>query len=196
MRKLVYATLAVLLMSVLASSVRAADKPAAKPPKIGDKVIDFTLRDLRKRKVATAKGRKDRVFLLKFGATWCGWCNKQAPHLNAVLKAYGKKVFVLDVDSKEKAADVKTHNKKLRTKYLTVLDPVGKVAASYGVGGIPVVIIADKKGTIVYRGYYTPFNKLKQVIDALIEQEKEEEEEKKEGKTGEAKKKAPYAEDF
>jgi len=196
MRKLVCAALAVLLMSALASSVRAAAKPAPKPPQKGDKIVDFTLRDLRKRKVATAKGRKDRVFLLKFGATWCGWCRKQAPDLNSVVKAYGKKVFVLDVDKLEKAAVVKAHNKKLRTKYLTVLDPVGKVAARYGVSGIPVVIIADKKGTIVYRGNFTPFNKLKKVIDALIEQEKEEEEEKKEAKKGEAKKKTPYAEDF
>ena len=191
MRKLVYATLAVLLMSALASSVRAADKPAPKPPQKGDKIVDFTLRDLRKRKVATAKGRKDRVFLLKFGATWCGWCNEQVPHLNRVVRTYGKKVFVLDVDKEEKAAVVKAHNKKLRTKYLTVLDPVGAVAARYGVSGIPVVIIADKEGTIVYRGYYTPFDRLKKVIDALIEKDKEEKK-----KEGDAKEKTPYAEDF
>jgi len=189
MRKLICTILAVLLMSALPSSVRAADKPAPKPPQLGDKVVDFTLRDVRKRKVSTARARKDRIFLLKFGATWCGWCNRQVPHLNAVVKAYGKKVFVLDVDKNEKAAVVKAHNKKLRTKYLTVLDPAGVAAARYGVSGIPVVIIADKKGTIVYRGYYTPFRKLKKVIDALIEKDKGK-------KEGDAKKTAPYAKDF
>ncbi|MFH1731772.1 MAG: TlpA disulfide reductase family protein [Planctomycetota bacterium] len=194
MKKLIYTILALLLMSALASSVRAADKPAAKPPKTGDKVIDFTLRDLRKQKVVTATARKNKVFLLKFGATWCGWCNKQAPDFNAVVKAYDKKVFVLDVDINEKPAVVKAHNKKLRTKYLTVLDSAGAVAETYGVSGIPVVIIADKEGTIVYRGYYTPFDKLKKVIDALVEKDKEEEEKEKKG--GEAKKAAPYGEDF
>jgi len=192
MRKLIYAILAVLLMSALPSSVRAADKPGPKPPKKGDKIVDFTLRDLRKRKVSTAKVRKNKIFLLKFGATWCGWCNAQVPHLNAVVKTYGKKVFVLDVDKLEKAAVVKAHNKKLRTKYLTVLDRVGAVAARYGVTGIPVVIIADKEGTIVYRGNYTPFDRLKKAIDALIEKDKKEKK-----KEGDAKKKTtPYAEDF
>lgn len=191
MRKLIYTILAVLLMSALASPGCAADKRPLKPPKKGDKIVDFTLRDLRKRKVSTAKVRKDKIFLLKFGATWCGWCNRQVPHLNAVVKTYGKKVFVLDVDMKEKAAVVKAHNKKLRTNYLTVLDPVGAVAARYGVRGIPVVIIADKEGTIVYRGNYTPFDRLKKVIDALIEKDKEEKKKEGDGK----KKTAPYAKD-
>lgn len=192
MRRLIYTTLAVLLMSALASPGCAADKRPLKPPRKGDKIVDFTLRDLRKRKVPTAKVRKDKIFLLKFGATWCGWCNKQVPDLNAVVKAYGKKVFVLDVDIREKAAVVKAHNKKLRTKYLTVLDPAEAVATRYGVRGIPVVIIADKEGTIVYRGNYTPFVRLKKIIDALIEKDKEEEGKKE----GEAKKTALYAEDF
>ena len=179
MRALSYAILIALVVGALSLSARAATNQRPKPPVVGDKIVDFELRDLHKRKIPTAKARKGRIFLLKFGATWCGWCNKQVPHLNRVVKAYGKKVLVLDVDVEEDAKTVKKHNKRLGTKYVTVLDGAGIVASRYGVGDIPVVIIADKNGKIVYRGYYTEFQRLKTIIDGLLKKEKEEEAAKK-----------------
>lgn len=175
MRKLSCAMLIVVVMGALSLPAWAAASAPPRPPGVGDKIVDFELRDLQKRKIPTAKARKGKIFLLKFGATWCGWCNKQAPHLNTVVKAYRKKVLVLDVDVKEDARTVKKHNKRLGAKFLTVLDPMGMVAARYGVSGIPVVIIADKDGNIVYRGNYTDFSQLKTIIDGLLKKEKEEE---------------------
>jgi len=184
MRKLSCAILIALVMSALPFSARAAAYEPPKPPGVGQKIVDFELRDVHKRKIPTARARKGRIFLLKFGATWCGWCNKQAPHLNRIIKAYRKKVFVLDVDVQEDAKTVKKHNKRLGTKYITVLDKAGVVAARYGVRGIPLVIIADRHGTVAYRGPYTPFNKLKAVIDKLLAQEKKEKEEAKKAAAG------------
>ena len=174
MRKLSCAILIALVMSTLSAPAWAAASKRPKPPGVGDQIIDFTLRDLKKRKIPTAKGRKNKIFLLKFGATWCGWCNKQIPHLNRVVKAYGKKVFVLDVDVREDAKTVKKHNKKHRTKFLTVLDQTGAIAAKYGVSGIPVVILADHNGKIAFVGNYTEFARLKTIIDGLIKKQKEE----------------------
>ncbi len=183
MKKLTCAALALVLLSgvPVAALAQDAQKPAQppKPPKIGDKIVDFTLRDLKKRKINTAVVRKNRILVLKFGATWCPPCNKQIPELNKVVAAYGKQVLVLDVDVREKAADVRNHNRRMKVKYLTVLDSKGLVAERYGVTGIPVVIVAGKDATIAYRAHYTPFDRLKLVIDGLIEEEKKQAEKEK-----------------
>jgi len=143
------------------------------PPKVGDPVVDFELKALDGKDVKTAELRKDKVFLLKFGATWCGWCNRQIPELNKVVETYGDKVAVLDVDVRESAARVQKHVKAKGTKYLTVLDPTGAVARKYGVRGIPLVVVADTSGQVVFVGNYTKFGKLKEAIDPVLPKEVE-----------------------
>ena len=157
-----------LLAVALFALVLPACAAGAEGPKVGDKVVDFQLKSVNGRLVKTAEARKDRVFVLKMGATWCGWCNKQIPHLNKVQQEYGNKVAVIDVDIEEPLSRVKTHNEKNGVKYTTVLDTNGQVAARYGVQGIPVLIIADKDGKIVYRGNYTEYEVLKAKIDELL----------------------------
>jgi len=163
MKTLGYVALGVVLVALPLSLTQAAGKPA-----VGDRVIDFELKDLDGKAVKTAEARKDKPVILKFGATWCGWCNRQIPHLNQVQKEYGKKVAVIDIDVREAASRVRAHNKKRGVAYLTLLDPDGAVAGKYGVSGIPVVIVADKTGKIVYRGYFTKYEVLKKVLDRLL----------------------------
>ena len=138
-------------------------------PGVGDKFVDVQLNGLDGKAVKTAELRKDKVFILKFGATWCPPCNAQIPVLNKVNKEYAGKVAILDVDVKEAADKVREHNKKHGTTYTTVLDSEGKVATRYNVSGIPVVIVADKDGKVAYRGFYTTFEAMKKVIDKLLE---------------------------
>ena len=150
---------------------------AQKPSKVGDAIVDFQLKSLEGKLVKTAKERKDKVLVLKFGATSCPPCTYQIPHLNKVVKEYAKKpVVVIDVDIREPAARVKAHNRRHRTNYVTLLDSNAKVAIKYGVRYIPLVIVADKKGKILYRGYFTPFNVLKRLIDGALKEKTEEKE--------------------
>ncbi|MFW6159242.1 MAG: TlpA family protein disulfide reductase [Planctomycetota bacterium] len=169
MKKAIVVVGVALSCAVTLSACRAAEQSFG----VGDKVKDFKLKTPKGTAVPTAKFREGKVFLLKFGATWCGWCNKQVPHLNKVAEEYGKKVAVLDVDIKEGADRVRAHNKKLGAKFVTVLDTKGIVAGKYGVRGIPLVIIADQDGKIVYRGNYTPFQNFKKQIDPLLKGEEE-----------------------
>jgi len=161
------AVLAALL--ALACTANAAEKEAPKPPRVGDQMVDFTLKDLGGRKIPTAKAR-GRILVLKFGATWCGWCTKAIPELNKVKAAYPKTVVVLDVNIREDAKTVRAHNRKHRATYITLLDTTGAVANRYGVSGIPVVMVIDTDGKIVFSGYYTPFETLRKTIDPLVKE--------------------------
>jgi len=163
----------VVLMSfvfVLAASCVQADEPKFD---VGDEVEDFTLKAPDGNEVNTEELREDKVFVLKFGATWCPPCNAQVPELNKVVEEYGDKVVVLDVNIREEAEQVAQHHENLGAKFGTVLDSDAAIAQKYDVAGIPVVIVADQEGKIVYRGHYTPFDNLKRVIDPLVEEDEE-----------------------
>ena len=141
------------------------------PPKPKDttvEIADFTLKDLAGKAVNTADARKDKILVLKFGATWCPPCTRQIPHLNKVAAAYAGKVAVIEVDLRESAAKVKAHAEQHKVTYPVLLDETGKIGRAYHVRGIPSVIVADKNGKIVYRGNYTPFSVLKAKIDPLL----------------------------
>ena len=113
---------------------------------------DFTLKDLNGNDV-TLSSFKGKKVLLVFGATWCPYCVKEVPELNAF---YGKHkdadVKIINIDIQESIAKVKGFVQKHNMKYTVVIDPDGKVAAQYNVYGIPAVFLVDENGIIKYSG--------------------------------------------
>lgn len=49
-----------------------------------------------------------KPFVIEFGATWCGWCQKQKPVLQKMQREYGAKIqtFYVDVDKCPQAASI------------------------------------------------------------------------------------------
>ena len=135
-----------------------------------DKIKDFELPDLEGKKVKLSQVIQGKPFILKFGATWCGWCQRQTPILKKVVEKHGDKVPVLEVDIQEKKEKVKKNAERHKVNYPVLLDLDGSVARAYGVGGIPVVIVGDRQGRVVYRGYYTPLEKLEKQIEKAMKQ--------------------------
>ena len=67
---------------------------AIRPPKVGEKVPDFTL--------ATPDGKQVRLYdfikgkkcvIVDFWASWCSWCRKESPNIDAVWKQYKSQDF-------------------------------------------------------------------------------------------------------
>ena len=134
-----------------------------------ESITDFKLTSLDGKVVETAEACKGKVLVLKFGASWCPYCNPQIEELKKAEKHYrGQKVALVEVAVGEDADQVRKHMKKYGASYTVLLDGDGVVAGKYEVEGIPVVIVADASGKVVYRGYYTKFQQLKKVIDAEL----------------------------
>jgi len=161
------------LVAVVLFAALVAPAALAASGKVGEKVTDFELKDVDGKLVKSAEFRKDKAYVIKFGATWCPPCNRQISELNKVVEEYGDKVAVLDVDVREPAEKVKAHAKKTGIKYKVVLDADGAVAKDYGVRGIPVVIVADKDGKVLYSGHYTKYEVLKKHLDAALAEKTE-----------------------
>lgn len=110
---------------------------------------DFVLPDLQGKvfQLSTEKGSPVLIF---FGTTWCPSCRTELPRLKDIYEKNtkrGLKVFYINImEPKGKVARfVKTNSLPFRT----LLDENGEVSGSYGVVGVPTIVLIDKDGKLV-----------------------------------------------
>ena len=119
---------------------------------VGQKASPFRLLTVDGKEIELGSFAKDKVTLLVFGATWCPSCRHEIP----ILKEYYSELKddglnVLGIDIKENVKKVKSLVDKMQINYPVALDSDGKVRSLYNVRGIPLNIILDKNGVIVYK---------------------------------------------
>ncbi len=155
---------AILLFSMLAmcfvSFSASEDKVFAEGGtgvEIGEKAAPFKLLTVDGKEIELESFAKDKVALLVFGATWCPSCRHEIPLLKeyySELKDDG--LNVLGIDIQESAKKVKSLVDKYKINYPVVLDSKADVARIYKVVGIPLNIVLDKNGVIVYKSNKPP----------------------------------------
>ncbi len=119
---------------------------------VGQKASPFKLLTVDGKEIELGSFAKDKVTLLVFGATWCPACRHEIP----ILKGYYSELKddglnVLGIDIQESVKKVKSLIDKMQINYPVVLDSSADVARLYKVVGIPLNIILDKNGVIVYK---------------------------------------------
>ncbi len=128
---------------------------------VGKKAAPFTLSTIDGKEIELESFAKGKVTLLVFGATWCPACRHEIPLLKeyySELKDDG--LNVLGIDIQESAKKVKSLVDKHGINYPVVLDSKADVARRYKVLGIPLNIVLDKSGVIVYKENSPPDRKL------------------------------------
>jgi peroxiredoxin len=127
------------------------------------KLPDFTLKDLKGNKFTLSK-QIGKPVLLFFGATWCPSCRSEIPAYKNIHETYSKRgLIVIYINITEPAAKVAKFVKAHALPYKVLLDEEGSVAESYGIVGVPTMILIDKEGRIIQAGHSTeelPLNKL------------------------------------
>jgi peroxiredoxin len=137
-----------------------------KPPDMGKKTTDsaapdFTLKNLSGQtfKLSSHKGKP---VLLIFIATWCPSCRSELPHYQNIYETYGQKgLEVVMIDIQESKETVSRLASRYRIPYRILLDEQGNVAGTYGIIGVPAMILIDKDGKVLSRDYMA--------IDILLE---------------------------
>ncbi len=119
---------------------------------VGKKASPFKLLTVDGKEIELGTFAKDKVTLLVFGATWCPACRHEIP----ILKEYYSELKddglnVLGIDIQESVKKVKSFIEKMQINYPVVLDSRADIARLYKVVGIPLNIILDKNGVIVYK---------------------------------------------
>lgn len=118
---------------------------------IGSRAPDFTLKDTSGKEVSLSSF-KGKPVLLNFWATWCPYCRRERPHLNALFKDYRDKgLIILSVSTDQSMARVKEYLKKTPAEFIVLSDDSGTAASLYSVGGLPTSYLIDHEGIIRHR---------------------------------------------
>ena len=120
----------------------------------GKPFVDLDLTDYKTGKtIKLSKVIKGKVALVDFWASWCGPCRREIPNLAKIHEKYGNnKDFVLislnvwdKPDAQSKAI------KDLKMVWTQLTDATRNATDTYGVDGIPQILLIDKDGTIIAR---------------------------------------------
>lgn len=131
-----------------------ADRPSASSDRPAP---DFTLADLDGNPVSLSHFRGQPV-VINFWTTWCPPCRTEMPYLIEAYEQEQGEVVFLAISVDEPASAVRRFAEEYDMPFTVLLDEGGKVAADYGVRGIPVTFFISGDGEIVvrYAGQMSP----------------------------------------
>jgi thiol-disulfide isomerase/thioredoxin len=143
----------ILTMSFTSSFLYAANTK-------GGNLMELTLVDVDGKKVRLDQVAKDQPLLLYFWATWCKPCRKTQPKVSALAKKYKDKVKVvgINVGGLDSLKDIKKHVSRHRITYTMLIDHNDEAVKAYSVSAIPVIILMDETGKILFRDNEPPAN--------------------------------------
>ena len=88
-----------------------------------------------------------RVVLVNFWASWCAACGPEMPMFELLHRDLATQgLTVLGINFREETQILQRYAKKLRLTFPLLLDPKGKIAASYGVIGLPTTFLVGRDG--------------------------------------------------
>jgi thiol-disulfide isomerase/thioredoxin len=89
--------------------------------------------------------------VLNFWASWCFPCQQEMPTLQAAsLRLHGKVRFV-GIDTNDTRSAALGFLGRVHVSYVTLFDPHGDVAGSYGLFGLPTTVFVSRTGIVLGR---------------------------------------------
>ena len=135
------------LVQKLAKMEKVSHTAAGKP------FIDLDLTDYKTKKpIKLSKVISGKVALIDFWASWCGPCRREIPNIKKIHEQYGSKDFVvvsLNVWDKPEAQAKAI--KDLGMTWTQLTDATRNATDTYGVDGIPQILLIGKDGKIIAR---------------------------------------------
>jgi DsbE subfamily thiol:disulfide oxidoreductase len=114
-----------------------------------------------------------QIALLNFWATWCAPCEDELPDLQAIWDEYQNQgVTLVGVAVQEEKVEIQEMLSRLGVTYPQGIDPEERIAAAYGITGVPETFIIDSQGKLAYV-HIGPVNaeELREELDTLLEAE-------------------------
>ncbi len=120
--------------------------------KSGDTPPAVTLQNIKGGSITLPTDFKGKIIVIHFWASTCPYCLKEMQaieSLNNEYRAKGIAPFSINVGQTKETAEA--YIAKGKITYPILLDPVSSTARLYGVTGIPMTFIIDRKGVVRYR---------------------------------------------
>ena len=136
------------LQTTLAKMEKVSHTAAGKP------FIDLDLTDYKTGKpIKLSKVIDGKVAIIDFWASWCGPCRREIPNLASLYEKYGNnKDFVLvSLNVWDKPDGQARAIKDLNMTWTQLTDATRNATDTYGVDGIPQILLVGKDGVILAR---------------------------------------------
>lgn len=101
--------------------------------------------------------RGEPVWLL-FNATWCADCRAEIPDVAEAFHEFEGEVRILSIYVSDSVAAVEQYSENLQIPYPQVVDESNRIAAEYGVVGLPTSVFLSSDGVVeeVHVGALSP----------------------------------------
>ena len=118
---------------------------------------------------------RGKYVLVKFTATWCGPCKMEVPVMLEAYKQYhGKGLEIVSVYISDSAAEVKKFVEKEELPWIIISESLSVKAGqppqgeTFGIQGVPTMLLVDKEGKILATDTRGP--RLKQELKKLFDE--------------------------
>lgn len=145
-------------------------KKALAETSVGCMFKDFTVEQPDGSKVSLSDYvGKGKFVLVDFWASWCGPCVAEIPHIKEVNKEFaGDKFQVLGVATWDAPEDTEKAIATHEIPWSNIMNAQKLPAETYGINGIPCLILFAPDGTIVARGDELRGDGMKKVISEAL----------------------------
>ena len=123
---------------------------------------DFELKDLSGSTVRIGSFKGQKAVLVYFWATWCPYCVKAKPKVAELRKETSESdlaILDINVGGTDSLEHVKRFQEINPVSWPVLYDKDGSVAKKYHVVGIPLFVLVNKEGNMVYVETACPIRK-------------------------------------
>lgn len=159
-----------IILAITVSTALAITSCASPCPDLGKSAPDFTLQTPDGKNVNLSDFRGKKV-ILNFWATWCGPCQLEIPHFQAIQNQKGNKdTVILAIDVKESLSTAKNFANNKGLTFTVLVDTEAKVAQQYCIPNVlPVTLFINTEGVIKARkvGAFQTQKEIENMLDSL-----------------------------
>ncbi|RUS47740.1 TlpA disulfide reductase family protein [Cohnella sp. AR92] len=132
----------------------------------------FQLSSIDKSTQYSVGGKRDKLLIVNFWASWCGPCDMEAPDLQKIYEKYGDRVdlYAVNATKYDTVHGAKDFVKEKEIEFPVMMDVDGKVGDDYKVFSYPISFIVDKDGVVRERiEGVQPLEKWEKMLDDLLD---------------------------
>lgn len=121
---------------------------------VGDKAPAFQATTIDGQKVSLDIPRSEKPLFLVFWATWCPFCEESIPRLKEIYSQYSPKdmtFLAINPGVNDSLRKTERYVEKFHIPYPVVYDKGGVISKSFGINGVPTIIIVGKNDIVLHR---------------------------------------------
>jgi peroxiredoxin len=157
------------LNKTVQSAAASEETAAGGPPRVGQKMADFSLDNLKGIEVRLSD-YLGRPVLVNFWTTWCPPCRAEMPLFSDLYLEYeADGLMILAVDVGESYSLAAEFNREQNLPFPVLLDPAEDLADTLQIRAFPTSILVDRDGVVrdIHVGMYTEVEIDREIIPLL-----------------------------